>query len=83
MGKFGLSVLVVWSIRSGTSFRNFILFSNLIVQVQAVLLLLGGYEIPSGVPSSAGVSVNQRVSGLISVVIVYLLCIHFYFQLTL
>lgn len=30
-------------------------------QVQAVLLLLGGYEIPSGIPSMGPVPLNQQV----------------------
>lgn len=31
------------------------------LQVQAVLLLLGGYEIPSGIPALGTVPVTQRV----------------------
>lgn len=43
-------------------------------QVQAVLLLLGGYEIPSGIPSMGPVPLNQQVCTYIYIYIY--LCIN-------
>lgn len=57
-----VGILIVLTSLKGSNYGGILMsFDVSRLQVQAVLLLLGGYEIPSGIPAMGATPVGQRV----------------------